>query len=392
MKKLLLISLITSSLGLFAKNPDLKVVSITNTIMADSLKFEATITSDTSGPILTAVVFISNDATLDASDQIRLASQGVLQKGTLNFSGVIKFTNEKIDSNNKYTILVITHDYVGSPLQLDLSGLKPDANPNDNFMVKSFAFPPSVVKAHNAPLSTNDGIDPVKITFATYESTANATAMNITKITNCNTHFLQYSKNFKITNTNTKDVSNVTAKVFLSKDGTIDDNDYLAHTSVISLPKSSDFILNAQSVKEFLNATDDEIKNFMSNFVNWTSTAEYGQPAKSFVLLQLSIPVNNIINIKTITFGEVSGYKYTTGVCQGTEEKENSQNIITKSGLNTYQITSNDPVEINIFDINGTLILKTNNSEIDLNSFAKGLYIINMNSSTISQSERIIVE
>jgi hypothetical protein len=85
-----------------------------------------------------------------------------------------------------------------------------------------------------------------------------------------------------------------------------------------------------------------------------------------------------------------------TNSCTGTEENTQDKSVIRKIGLNSYQISTQEPVQINVFSINGTLALSktldANNSEIDLNSFVEGMYIININSSTVNQSERVFVE
>jgi hypothetical protein len=396
MKKIFTLISLLSAMILFAKDPDLKVTSLVNTPVADSLKVEISIDSDTAGPVMTVVVFLSNDATLDASDQIRMASQGVLQKGTLSFTGVINFKTEKIDSNNKYTIVVVTHDYTGNPFALNLAGLKPDANPTDNFKVAAFAFPPAVVKTHNAPLSNNEGIDLTKITFGSYESSANATAMNVQKATNCNLFNFMYNKNFKITNGNASAVSNIPVTVFLSKDGVVDNSDFVAYSGTITLPPNSDYILNAQSSTPFTDKTDQEIVTIMSSFVNWTTLAEYGQAAKSYVILRLNITIGNTMSGKTANFGNVSGYTYTTTVCSGTEQNEETEtNFLSKTGTNTYEIINNKEVTLSVFNLNGQEVLKKdiNSSEtIDLNNLTQGLYIIKLHSAAINKSERIIVE
>ena len=139
MKKILLFITLSMSLSLaFSQAPDFQISNVTYTTQNDTLKPVITLKADTALQF-TVGVFISKDQNLDETDELRLFSTNTSQKNaTLTLNGTLNFAGQLIDSNAKYLITIVTHQFKGTAQDFNLANLKADKNPLDNLTTQLY--------------------------------------------------------------------------------------------------------------------------------------------------------------------------------------------------------------------------------------------------------------
>jgi hypothetical protein len=407
MKKILLFVSLSLSLSFaFSQAPDFQIINVTYTTQNDTLKPVITLKADTSLEF-TVGVFVSNDQNLDETDELRLFSTNTSQKNsTLTLNGTLNFAGQLIDSNAKYLITIVTHQFTGTAQDFNTQNLKADKNPLDNFRVTPYMFPTSVVKAHNAPLTNNGSGSNMTIeeavallTMPSFESTAFTGAGTIWEATNSPVFDVQYKKTFKINNGMPQDLSGAIVKVYLSKDNVKDDGDFEIHQITKEIAKETEVFHFVDGTKRLNASTKPALVTEASNFVYWpNNTPVYGDLAKSYVFVAITFVLGDTVTVtKTFGFGGTSSFTYKTFVVNGLEDNNQKSNVLISTlGNNVFGIEASSVSKSRVYSNTGTLILEqkltSGSNQVSLEGQQSGIYIISVETESGVSTERVLVD
>lgn len=404
MKKLVLsISALLFAALTYAQTPEFEVSDLSFTTSNDTLKPKITIKADTALPF-TIALFLSEDAAFDQGDQLRLFTTAQSQKNaSMVFNGSIGFKGIKIDSNIKFIIAIVTHQFEGTAENFNIGSLKADKNINNNIKIIPYSFPAAIVKEHNAPLTNTSGLTTQQavdlITMPSYEASAFATAGTIWKATNAVVYDAEYKKNFKIISGLPVDLANVKVSVILSADDKVDANDLIIKEELVSLAKESEKVYVANGLHHITSATTDaSAVNEMSDFAFWSNTKAYGEPTKSYVFVQLLFTLGDTINItKTFGFGSSSTWAYKTFVVEGVNDSASkAQFSVNYLGANSFGLASASAGQLSVYNSLGNEVftqgILSGNNTLNLNGQVSGAYILKVETNEGLGSERVLVK